>query len=64
MSPCSRLLSLPPFPFPSCPTARGRGRAGKQQQDSMPVFELADLDWVFPSINMKMKQYLQLILLL
>lgn len=64
MSPCSCLLSLPPFPFPSCPTGRGRSRVGRQQRGSMPVFELVDLDWVFPSNKMKMKQYLQPILLL
>lgn len=31
MYPSSSLLSLPPLPFPSCPTGRGRGKAGKQQ---------------------------------
>lgn len=30
MSPWSRLLSLPPFPFPSCPTGRGRSRVLKK----------------------------------
>lgn len=50
--------------FPFLLALQGWGRAERQQRDNMPVFELADLDWVFPSIKMKIKQYLQLILLL